>query len=83
LTLYDSLPSVSIYRVDDRAFLSFFLHGQLAVKSPRIQVHGRDSIMRRLMTRELETLWQIGTDFTDITQWQTEMQSIGENLGVA
>jgi len=39
--------------------------------------------MRRLMTRELETLWQIGTDFTDITQWQTEMQSIGENLGVA
>ena len=80
--LYHSLPSLSIYGVDDRAFVSVFLHGQLAVKSVQIEVEGQDSVMGRLAFGELEALWEIGQEFGDITQWQTEMESMGQRFGL-
>ena len=81
--LYHSLPSLSIYGVDDRAFVSVFLHGQLAVKSVQIEVEGQDSVMGRLAFGELEALWEIGLEFGDITQWATELQSMGRRFGLA
>jgi len=80
--LYHSLPSLSIYGVDDRAFVSVFLHGQLAVKSVQIEVQGQDSVMGRLAFGELETLWEIGQEFGDVTQWESEMQSMGQRFGL-
>ncbi|HEX8159458.1 MAG TPA: hypothetical protein VF526_18900 [Solirubrobacteraceae bacterium] len=70
--LYSSLPSVSVYGIDDRAFVSFFLHGQLAVKSTQIEVLGQDSVMGQLVFGELKALWNIGQEVTDIAQWQNE-----------
>ena len=81
--LYHSLPSLSIYGVDDRAFVSVFLHGQLAVKSVQIEVQGQDSVMGRLAFGELEALWEIGLEFGDITQWETEIESMGRHFGLA
>jgi hypothetical protein len=81
--LYDSLPSISVYGVDDRALFSVFLHGQLAVKSPQIEVQGQDSLMGRLVFRELETLWGIGQEFKDLEQWETELDDIGRRLRIA
>jgi hypothetical protein len=81
--LYHSLPSLSIYGVDDRAFVSVFLHGQLAVKSVQIEVEGQDSVMGRLAFGELEALWEIGLEFGDITQWQTELESMGQRFGLS
>jgi len=81
--LYDSLPSISVYGVDDRALFSVFLHGQLAVTSPQIEVQGQDSVMGRLVFRELETLWEIGQEFKDLEQWQTELDDIGRRFGIA
>jgi len=81
--LYHSLPSLSIYGVDDRAFVSVFLHGQLAVKSVQIEVLGQDSVMGRLAFGELEALWEIGREFGDVTQWETEMESMGQHFGLA
>jgi hypothetical protein len=81
--LYDSLPSISVYGVDDRALFSVFLHGQLAVKSPQIEVQGQDSLMGRLVFRELETLWGIGQEFKDLEQWETELQNMGRRFGSA
>ncbi len=80
--LYHSLPSLSIYGVDDRAFVSVFLHGQLAVKSVQIEVLGQDSVMGRLAFGELEALWEIGQEFGDITQWETEMETMGQQFGL-
>ncbi len=80
--LYHSLPSLSIYGVDDRAFVSLFLHGRLAVKSVQIEVQGQDSVMGRLAFGELEALWEIGLEFGDITQWETEMESMGQRFGL-
>ena len=81
--LYHSLPSISVYGVDDRAFFSVFLHGQLAVKSPQIEVEGQDSLMGRLVFRELETLWETGHEFEDLGQWETEMEAMGRRFGVS
>ena len=81
--LYDSLPSISVYGVDDRALFSVFLHGQLAVKSPQIEVVGQDSLMGRLVFRELETLWGIGQEFEDLEQWETELQQMSRRFGSA
>lgn len=80
--LYHSLPSISVYGVDDRAFFSVFLHGQLAVKSPQIEVLGQDSLMGRLVFRELETLWETGHEFEDLEQWETELQSMRSRFGI-
>jgi len=53
--LYDSLPSISLHRADDRVFLSFFMHGHLAVKSPQIELLGDDSLMGRCAFGEMAT----------------------------
>ncbi|HEV7882352.1 MAG TPA: hypothetical protein VGO81_02215 [Solirubrobacteraceae bacterium] len=79
--LYHSLPSISVYGVDDRAFVSVFLHGQLAVKSVQIEVQGEDTLMGRLVFTELETLWGIGQEFNDVEQWQTELDHMGQRFG--
>jgi hypothetical protein len=79
--LYHSLPSISVYAVDDRAFVSVFLHGQLAVKSVQIEVQGQDTLMGRLVFTELETLWGIGQEFNDVEQWQTELDDMGQRFG--
>jgi hypothetical protein len=78
--LYDSLPSISVYGIDDRAFVSFFLHGQLAVKSTQLEVVGQDSVMGQLVFNELRTLWTIGQECKDITRPLTEIQSVRRGL---
>jgi hypothetical protein len=81
--LYHSLPSIAVYGADDRMFVSVFLHGQLAVKSVQIEVHGPDTLMGRLVARELETLWEIGQEFKDLEQWETEMEQMGRTFGTS
>ncbi len=80
--LYDSLPSISVYRVDDRAFVSVFVHGQLAVKSVQIEVQGQESLMGQLVFRELATLWEIGQEFHDLRLWQTELTQMGQRFSI-
>jgi hypothetical protein len=80
--LYHSLPSISVYSVDDRAFFSVFLHGQLAVKSPQIEVLGQESLMGRLVFRELETLWETGHEFKDLEQWESELVQMGRRFDI-
>jgi len=81
--LYNSLPSIAVYGVDDRAFVSLFLHGQLAIKMPQIEVRGEDSLLGRPVFRELETLWEIGQEFADVTSWPAELGPMGERFGIA
>jgi hypothetical protein len=80
--LYNSLPSIAVYGVDHRAFVSLFLHGQLAIKMPQIEVWGEHSLFGRPVFRELETLWEIGQEFTDVTAWPAELDRMGERFGI-
>ncbi len=75
--LYHSLPSVAVYGVDDRTFVSLFLHGELAIRGVQIEILGQDTLMGRLVSRELETLWDMGQQFHDLTRWQAEMDDMG------
>ena len=78
--LYDSLPSISVFGVDDRAFVSLFLHGQVSVHSVQIEVEGQDSLMGRVVFGELETLWELAREFEDIERWQDELEALGQRL---
>ncbi len=80
--LYDSLPSISVYCIDDRAFVSVFVHGQLAIKSVQLEIEGQDSIMGRLVFRELETLWGMAQEFEDVARWETELAAMAKRLDV-
>jgi len=78
--LYDSLPSMAVYSVDDRAFVSLFLHGQVSVHSVQIEVEGHDSLMGRLVFGELETVWEMASEIEDIERWQDELDELAERL---
>jgi len=66
--VFNSLPSVSVYRADDHYLVSMFLHGQLAIDSPQFEIEGADTVLGRQIQRELDTLWEIGHD-VDPTNW--------------
>jgi hypothetical protein len=69
VALYDSLPSLAIYRIDDRALASVFLHGQLAVDAPQMEISGRGTLLGDKFFGELETLWGIAHEIEDLCTW--------------
>lgn len=73
--LYDSLPSIAVYAVDERALVSVFLHGKLAVESPQLEVHGTSSLIGGAVAGEFATLWRIAEqmEFRDIRVWRAEL----------
>lgn len=78
--LYDSLPSISLYGMDDRAFVGFFMHGQLAIKSVQIETLGQESLMGRCAFQEMATLWSLGHELTDISQWRSHKLTVPRHL---
>jgi hypothetical protein len=70
--LYRSLPSMCVYGIDETSFVSYFVHGRLAVKSLQIEVCGRDSVLGRLVTDETAALWSIADEIENIAQWPRE-----------
>lgn len=80
--LYHSLPAIAVYGVDERAFVSPFLHGQLAVSTPQIEVLGQESLLGRSVFREVETLWEIGQEFGDLTQWRMELGDMAHKFRI-
>jgi hypothetical protein len=74
--LYDSLPSISVYSIDEHAFVSFFLHGQLAISAPQIEIQGKKSLFGRTVFGELQTLWDIAAEFADIRHWREEIDEM-------
>ena len=81
--LYDSLPSISLYGVDDRAFVSFFMHGHLAVKSPQLEMHRSRSLMGRCAFEEMAALWSLGDEIVDLGQWRNETLGVACDPAVA
>ncbi len=67
--LYHSLPSICVYAMDGVSFVSFFVHGRLAVKSIQMEVDGADSILGRLVAGETATLWRIAQEIDVMADW--------------
>ncbi|WP_030706764.1 hypothetical protein [Streptomyces sp. NRRL F-2580] len=60
--VYNSLPSISVYKADEHYLVSSFLHGQLAIESTQIEIDGCDSLMGLQVQKELNILWEIGSE---------------------
>ncbi|MFG2979771.1 hypothetical protein ACGFYQ_00725 [Streptomyces sp. NPDC048258] len=75
--VYNSLPSIAVYKVDDRYLVSSFLHGQLAIASTQTEIDGCDTLMGREVQNELDTLWRIGRD-VDLGDWHRSIDSINQ-----
>jgi hypothetical protein len=73
--MFNSLPSISVYRSDSTYFVSVFLHGQLAIDSPQFEINGTDTVMGTEVQRELDTLWRIGHD-VDLRDWRRSLQAM-------
>lgn len=73
--MFNSLPSVSVYRADATYFVSVFLHGQLAIDSPQFEINGAETLMAKEVQRELDTLWRIGHD-VDLRDWRRSLQAM-------
>ncbi|MEA2230443.1 MAG: hypothetical protein QOD83_259 [Solirubrobacteraceae bacterium] len=74
--LYDSLPSIAVYSVDRQALVSVFLHDQLASDAPQIEVQGDDSFLGKAVFREVDTLWNIAHEFSDLRSWSNEIDGM-------
>ncbi|MFF3859129.1 hypothetical protein [Streptomyces sp. NPDC002209] len=73
--LYNSLPSIAVFKVDQHLLVSSFLHGQLAIDSTQIEIDGGDTVMGEEVQQELRTLWSIGKD-VDLLDWRASVASI-------
>ncbi|MGG8408090.1 hypothetical protein ACM614_16510 [Streptomyces sp. 12297] len=73
--VYNSLPSIAVYKADEHILVSSFLHGQLAIDSTQIEIDGGDTVMGQEVQRELSTLWSIGRE-VDLRDWRASLRSI-------
>lgn len=72
--LYDSLPSISVYGIDDTALVSFYVHGQPAVSTPYLEIRGGETTMGDLVAREVSALWALGEEFDNVLRWRSEIE---------
>lgn len=73
--IYNSMPSVAVYKADEHYFASEFVHGRLAIDSPQREVDGAGTFVGRLLQRELDTLWQIGRD-VELENWRHSLKNM-------
>jgi hypothetical protein len=73
--VYNSLPSIAVYRADQHYLVSVFLHGQLAIDSPQFELDGADSVLAKQFQRELDTLWEIGYPVNPMS-WEQDLDRI-------
>jgi WD40 repeat protein len=55
--VYSTLPSMSIYEIDNIFFCGNYFHGWLAIDSPQIKVTDRESKLGRRLGSELDKVW--------------------------
>ena len=70
--LYHSLPSVSIYQVDQFCLMGIYFHGHLAINSPQSEVN-MNSFFGKRLDGEFNTLWSIGQPIQDLENWRLEL----------
>ena len=60
IKLYDTSPSVAMYRAGDCMFVSNFFHGRLAIDAPQIELnlHASDRVLVSSYLQEFERVWQ-------------------------
>ncbi|MFM7713162.1 MAG: hypothetical protein ACKO7A_10710, partial [Microcystis sp.] len=55
--LYNFMPSISMYRINDYFLVGFFLHGRLAVDSFQLELTGMDTTLVKGCFGEFNKIW--------------------------
>lgn len=77
--LFHSLPSISIYQVDQFCLAGIYFHGQLAINSPQLEI-STNSFFGQRIDKEFNTLWSIGQPIKQVDHWQQEIDRLATNF---
>jgi hypothetical protein len=80
IRLYDTLPSLALYKAGAKAYVSPFLHGALAVDTFQLELN-LDSINQVLVKpilQDFENMWMISKEFTPFLEgnWRNDLKNL-------
>jgi hypothetical protein len=77
---FNSLPSVSVYKTDDKMLVGVFFHGRLAIRSAQFDIDGDNTLLGKHVVSELSILWDIGQEIQDICDWRTQLDLLADKF---
>jgi hypothetical protein len=85
LRLYDTIPSMSIYKVNKYALVGFFLPDQLAIESFQLELNLNSSFMSDNITSNFFTTWDMGIEFLPQlrnSNWRNDLRVLFRNASI-
>jgi hypothetical protein len=78
IRLYDTLPTMAVYRAGNTIYASPFLYGSLAVDTFQLEltIHKEKSFVANQILDDFERMWELGKEFTprDGELWQSDLK---------
>lgn len=80
IRLYDTLPSLALYKAGAKAYVSPFLHGVLAVDTFQLELdlNSVNQVLARPILQDFENMWMISKDFTPFLDgnWRNDLKNL-------
>jgi hypothetical protein len=77
--LYNSIPSISMYRINDYFLVGVFLHGRLAVESFQLELTGKDTTLVNVCSEEFNKIWEMAREimpqYLDL-DWRLKLETL-------
>jgi hypothetical protein len=78
--LYDTLPSLALYKAGRKAYASPFLHGSLAVDTFQLELdlNSTNRVLIDPILGDFENMWKISKDFTQFLggNWHSDLKAL-------
>jgi hypothetical protein len=76
--LYNFIPSISMYRVNDYFLVGVFLHGRLAVDSFQLELTGMDTTLVKGCFGEFDKIWNMAPEIMPqyLNGWRLKLETL-------
>ena len=76
--LYNSIPSISMYRINDYFLVGVFLHGRLAVESFQLELTGKDTTLVNVCSEEFNKIWDMAREIMPqyLGVWRLNLETL-------
>jgi hypothetical protein len=76
--LYNSIPSISMYRINDYFLVGVFLHGRLAVRSFQLELTGTDTTLVNVCSEEFNKIWDMAREIMPqyLGVWRLKLETL-------
>lgn len=76
--LYNSIPSISMYRINDYLLVGVFLHGRLAVRSFQLELTGTDTTLVNVCSEEFNKIWDMAREIMPqyLGVWRLNLETL-------